>query len=63
MTTNLPRLDPSSAPGALLVEHSDVPLGMTLGEWRRHCAQERRVVAGTAAGNPLRRGLRRLFGA
>ena len=62
MTANLPRLDPSSAHGALLVEHSDVPLGMTLGEWRRHCAQERRAAACTSAPSPLRRGLRRLLG-
>ncbi len=27
--------DPSSAPGALLVEHCDIPVDMTLSEWRR----------------------------
>ena len=27
--------DPSSAPGALLVEHCDIPVDMTLDEWRR----------------------------
>ena len=59
MTPNPPRLNASLAPGALLVEHCDVPPEMTLGEWRRHCAQERRA----AAAGTKRRGLRRLFGA
>ena len=27
--------DPSRAPGALLVEHCDIPVDMTLNEWRR----------------------------
>ena len=63
MTANLPRLDPSSAPGAFQVEHCDVPAEMTLGEWRRHRAQERRAAAGQSHGGSLRRGLRRLLGA
>ena len=62
MTSNLPRLDASSAPGALQVEHCDVPPGMTLGEWRRHCAQERRGATPESAGGPVRRSLRRLLG-
>ena len=63
MTANLPRLDASSAPGAFQVEHCDVPQDMTLGEWRRHCANERRAAAGASRPGPLRRGLRRLLGA
>ena len=59
MTANLPRLDASHAPGALQVEHCDVPPEMTLGEWRRHCAAQRRA-ADEQAGK--RRGLRRLLG-
>ena len=61
MTANLPRLDPSSAPGAFQVEDCDVPADMTLGEWRRHCAAERRAEQ-PARGGAVRRGLRRLFG-
>ena len=59
MTPNPRRLDASRAPGALQVEHCDVPVEMTLGEWRRHCAQERRDAAANAG---KRRGLRRLLG-
>ena len=59
MTANLPRLDASRAPGALQVEHCDVPPEMTLGEWRRHCAAQRRA-GDEQAGK--RRGLRRLLG-
>jgi hypothetical protein len=62
MTANLPRLDASHAPGAILVEHCDVPVGMTLGEWRRRCAQERRAAATASRGGVMRRGLRRLLG-
>ena len=62
MTPNPPRLHASSAPGALQVEHCDVPPEMTLGEWRRHCAQERRDRAAEARGGTMRRGLRRLLG-
>ena len=62
MTPNPPRLDASQATGALQVEHCDVPPEMTLGEWRRHCAQERRAAATAASGAPKRGGLRRLLG-
>ncbi|HEX8207085.1 MAG TPA: hypothetical protein VF587_13575 [Solirubrobacteraceae bacterium] len=62
MTPNPPRLDPSRAPGALQVEHCDVPGDMTLGEWRRHCAIERRAAAGEVPRGAKRRGLRRLLG-
>ena len=58
MTENPRRLDARLAPGALLIEHCDVPADMTLGEWRRSCAADRRA-ADEAAGK--RRGLRRLL--
>ena len=63
MTANLPRLDASSAPGAFQVEHCDIPPDRTLGELRRHCAQQRRAAAGDSRPGPLRRGMRRLLGA
>ena len=59
MTENPRRLDPSRAPGAMQVEQCDVPVGMTLDEWRRHCAAERRDAK---LGTARRRGLRRLLG-
>jgi hypothetical protein len=59
MTENRPRVDARSAPGALHVEHCDVPADMTLGEWRRACAAERRAAEADVA--PKRRGLRRLL--
>jgi hypothetical protein len=59
MTENPRRLDASRAPGAIQVEHCDVPVEMTLDEWRRHCAAER--LEARLAG-PRRRGLRRLLG-
>ncbi|HEV2813095.1 MAG TPA: hypothetical protein VGW10_07585 [Solirubrobacteraceae bacterium] len=62
MSSNRPRLDASRAPGAIQVEHCDVPVDMTLGEWRLHCAAERRAAAGPGTGGTMRRGLRRLFG-
>ena len=39
------RFDARQASGALLVEHCDIPDGMTLGEWRAACAAERRATA------------------
>ncbi len=62
MTPNPPRLDARSAPGALQVEHCDIPLDMTLAEWRRHCAAERRAAASAEGHTRRRRGLRRLLG-
>ena len=62
MTENPRRLHASTAPGALQFEDCDVPLDMTLGEWRRHCAAERRAAAADARGGAMRRGLRRLLG-
>ena len=62
MTPNPPRLDAVQAAGALQVEHCDVPLDMTLGEWRRHCAAERRAASAESQRGSLRRGLRRLLG-
>jgi hypothetical protein len=35
------RLDPAEFPGAMRYEHSDVPPGMTLRDWRRQRAQQR----------------------
>jgi hypothetical protein len=61
MTENPRRLDARSAPGALQIEHCDVPADMTLGEWRRACAAERRAADAETASGPVRRGLRRLF--
>ena len=62
MTPNPPRLDAATAPGALQIEHCDVPAEMTLGEWRRHCAAERRAAAQSERRGAMRRGLRRLLG-
>ena len=60
MSEQNPKLDPARANGAFLVVECDVPAEMTLGEWRRHCAEQRRA----AAGEQPRRGLlRRIFGA
>ncbi len=54
----------ATAPGALLVEHCDIPDGMTLCEWRRHGgrAQEASTQQAPVGGKPARRGLRRAFG-
>ena len=62
MTPNPPRLVATHAAGALHVEHCDVPGDMTLGEWRRRCATERRAAETSARGGSMRRGLRRLLG-
>jgi hypothetical protein len=68
--TTTGRFDPSRAPGALLVEHCDIPDGMTLCEWRRrggHAAGSPDAVATGAADAPTgdakakRRGLRRVL--
>jgi hypothetical protein len=55
------RVDAPRATGAMLVEHCDVPAGMTLAEWRRASRAE---ASGSRAEAPgvrarLRRGLRR----
>ena len=62
MTENPRRLDPSRASGAIHVEQCDVPVDMTLDEWRRHCAAERREAKMATSRTARRRGLRRLFG-
>ena len=56
-----PRFDATRAPGAILVEHCDIPDGMTISEWRTACAAERRAdrEAGVAGRGFLRRALRR----
>ena len=41
MTQPTPRVKAVTAPGALLVEHCDVPADMTLCEWRRATSSER----------------------
>ena len=58
-------IDPSRVAGALLVEQCDIPAELTLGEWRRQCAEERRAAADGARaarrggfGRGLRRALR-----
>ena len=61
MTPNPPRLVAVRAPGAIHVEHCDVPADMTLEEWRRHCAAARHE-AKRATRRERRRGLRRLLG-
>ena len=61
MTPSPRRLDPSRAPGALQVEHCDVPAEMTLDEWRRACAAERCHARTEARRTAGRRGLRRLL--
>ena len=63
MTPNPRRLHAALAPGAIQVEHCDVPLEMTLEEWRRHCAAERHEAKIAARRGGARRGLRRLLGA
>jgi hypothetical protein len=62
MTENPRRLDAVRAPGALHVEHCDIPGDMTLGEWRRRCVAERRAAEAQQPGGAMRRGLRRLLG-
>ena len=62
MTENPRRLDASRAPGAIQVEHCDVPVDMTLDEWRRQCAAERHEARSETARGGRRRGLRRLLG-
>ncbi|HEX8122558.1 MAG TPA: hypothetical protein VF549_14965 [Solirubrobacteraceae bacterium] len=44
------------------MEHCDIPGDMTLGEWRRHCAAERRASESARSHATKRRGLRRLLG-
>ena len=55
------RFDATQAPGAILVEHCDIPDGMTISEWRTACAAERRAAheAGRSERGLLRRALRR----
>ena len=55
----LRRLDAAQAPGAMLVEHCDIPMGMTIDEWRTAAAAERRAARDGRPG--LRRTLRRVL--
>jgi hypothetical protein len=55
-------VQPARAENAFMVEHCDVPAEMTLLEWRRHCAAERRaddMRAAESRRGVLRRMLRR----
>ena len=63
MTPTPRRLHAALAPGAIQVEHCDVPVEMTLDEWRRHCAAERHAARAAGGRGTKRRGLRRLLGA
>ena len=58
--TDHTRFEACHAAGAMLVEHCDVPEGMSLSQWRADCAAERaeREVARSAYGR-LRTALRR----
>ena len=42
-TAGYHRFDATRASGAMLVEHCDIPVGMTIGEWRAAAAAERRA--------------------
>ena len=55
------RFDASRAVGAMLVEHCDIPAEMTIGEWRKAAAVERRAARDqqSGLGGRLRRVLRR----
>ena len=55
------RLEAAAATGAMLVEHCDIPAGMTIGDWRKACAAERRAERASQPGlrHTLRRVLRR----
>jgi hypothetical protein len=60
MAANQPRrFDAAHATGAMQVEHCDIPDGMTIGEWRRAAASERR--AAQAARSGVRGTMRRLL--
>jgi hypothetical protein len=56
------RLDAVRAQGAFHVEHCDVPVDMTLQEWRRACAEERRAEEPAPRGRWMWRTVRRVFG-
>ena len=51
----------AEATGAMLVEHCDIPAGMTIDEWRAACAAERQAARESrpCLRNTLRRALRR----
>ena len=63
MTSNAmsSRFDAAQAPGALLVEHCDIPVEMTIAEWRTVRAAQDRAErdACRAERGLLRRALRR----
>jgi hypothetical protein len=57
------RFEACRATGAFHVEECDVPVDMTLGEWRLHCAEQRRACDATAPRRgAVRRSLRRILG-
>ena len=51
----------AAAVGAMQVEHCDIPVELTIGEWRKACAAERKAADESRPGlkNSLRRALRR----
>lgn len=58
----MPALHSTTTPAfSFVVEHCDIPADLTVAEWRRRCAAERRAErdAAHAACGPVRRGLRR----
>ena len=52
---------PTTPALSFVVEHCDIPADLTVAEWRRRCAAERRAErdAARAACGPVRRSLRR----
>ena len=55
------RFAAAHATGAMQIEHCDIPAEMTIGEWRKAAAAERRAARDGQAGlrRTLRRALRR----
>ena len=51
----------ATATGAILVEHCDIPAELTIGEWRKACAAERKAARDSrpTLRNTVRRALRR----
>jgi len=59
MSERSTKIHAARACGAFLVVECDVPADMTLGEWRRHCAEEHRAATPPAG---VRSRLRRALG-
>lgn len=55
-------IDPSRVPGAFMIEHCDIPVGMTLCEWRRESSARRAESdAAKPRRHPVRQGLARVL--